>query len=136
MALEKTGMEQREVPQKEQFFTNGGQIHVSTARVRCSANLASGPYTIVLPPVAEAQGRDYFIVARQATPINFINITHDDDSECWEGDVVLNGKCDKVIFRSDGQCWFQCCALLTFSGTTLAPTTVHQTTLHPTTLPA
>lgn len=135
MSIEKTAMEQREVPQKEQFFTAAGNIAVRTQRVRCSADLVSGPYTITLPPVAEAQGRDYFIVAREATAINFITITHANDSECWEGNVVLNGKCDRVIFRSDGQCWFQCCELLTFEGTSPAPTTAPPTTLAPTTTP-
>ena len=133
MSLEKTAMEQREVPQKEQTFTAAGQIHVSTARVRLYADAVSGPYTVVLPPVAEAQGRDYFIVARQATAINFITVTHDNDSECWEGNVVFNGKCDKAIFRSDGQCWFQCCADIDQVGTTLPPTTVHPSTSPPTT---
>ena len=27
------------------------------------------------------------------------------DSECWLGDIVLNGKCDRCLLYSDGLAW-------------------------------
>ena len=125
--LEKTFSEQQSVPQKETHFTAAGQIAVRTGRVRLSADVVSGPYIVTLPRVAEAQGRRYYIVCRNADAVNTITLTHDLDSECWEGDIVFNGKCDRAIFESDGQCWFQCCETLSFTGTTEPPTSAPTT---------
>jgi len=125
--LEKTFSEQQEVPQKEAHFLAAGQINVRTQRIRCEANATTGAYTLTLPRVAEAQGRRYYIVCRDADAVNAITVTHDNDSECWEGDVTLNGKCDRAIFESDGHCWFRCCETLTFTGTTEPPTSAPTT---------
>lgn len=99
--------------------------------LRPSANAISGPIWIILPPVAEAKGRFYSILARAATAINTITITDRDDSECWIQDIVLNGKCDKLLLYSDGLAWIPCVGpgawpgVLTTApaGTTAAPTT-------------
>ena len=80
--LEKTFSEQQSVPQKETHFTAAGQIAVRTGRVRLSADVVSGPYIVTLPRVAEAQGRRYYIVCRNADAVNTITLTHDLDSEC------------------------------------------------------
>ena len=90
--------------------------------VRPSADGTSGPWILTLPPVAEAKGRLYSIICRNADAVNFITITDDDDSECWQGDVVLNGKCDRIIAYSDGLAWWYA-PLITFLGTTPVPTT-------------
>lgn len=130
--------------------------------VRPSADGESGPITITLPHVAEAKGRFYSIVCRNADGTNTVTIQDRDDSECWLGDIVFDGKCDKALLYSDGICWhplggnpgawpgFETTAapgttetpttaaptttLTTAAPTTAAPTTVAGTTLAPTTL--
>jgi len=102
--------------------------------VRPYADGDTGPWTLTLPPVAEARGRFYSIICRNADAVNTITIQDRDDSECWDGDVVLNGKCDKVLAYSDGLAWFMAASITTFTGTTAAPTTVaSETTVAPTT---
>lgn len=73
--------------------------------VRPSADPTSGPISVVLPPVSDAKGRFYSIIARNADPVNTITIMDRDDSECWIGDIVMNGKCDRLLFYSDGLAW-------------------------------
>jgi len=102
--------------------------------VRPSANGDSGPWTLTLPPVAEAKGRLYSIICRDADAVNTITVTdNNSDSECWAGDVVLNGKCDKIGAYSDGLAWLMIASITTFTGTTATPTTVASTTASPTT---
>ena len=66
----------------------------------------SGAITITLPPVSEAKGRWYTIVARDADSVNTITVTDRGDSECWNGDYTLDAKCDMLLLYSDGLCWF------------------------------
>ena len=90
--------------------------------LRTLANGTTHAFTITLPPVAEAKGRFYSIVARACSALNSITIEdNNNDSECWAGDIVLNGKCDRALLYSDGLCW-HVLSVLTFSDTT-APTT-------------
>jgi len=97
--------------------------------LRPSADPTSGPIVITLPPVSEARGRFYSIVCRNADPVNDVTIEDsNNDSECWEGDFTLNGKCDKYLLYSDGLCWHVLNAVTTYSGTTVPPTTSAPTT--------
>ena len=134
MATEKRASEQRDVPQKEQHFTAAGQINVRCGRVRFSADAASGAYTVTLPAVSEAQGGFYSVVCRNADAVNAVTLTHDNDSECWPGNITFNGKCDAALLYSDGQKW-HVSSVLTFTGTTApptsAPTTAAATTAAP-----
>lgn len=98
--------------------------------VRTVTNHLTGAITLTLPPVAEAKGRFYSIVARQADNVNTVTIVHRADSECW-ANIVLNGKCDKALLYSDGLCWHQL-TVLTFQDTE-PPTTAAPTTAAPTT---
>jgi hypothetical protein len=83
--------------------------------MRPIANDISGPFTITLPPVAEAKGRIYSIVARTADVTNTVTIEDcNNDSECWPGDITLNGKCDRALFYSDGLAW-HVMSVLTYS---------------------
>ena len=82
------------------------QMSVRDYVVRPSSQ-GAGAITITLPPVAEARGRIYTIIARAASGTNTITIQDKDDSECWMGDIVLNGKCDGVALYSDGLTWVQ-----------------------------
>lgn len=105
-------------------------------RLRPAADTPTGPFTITLPPVAEAKGRWYSIIARNADAVNTITIEdNNDDSECWLGDIVFNGKCDRALLYSDGMAWH--CAALPGSWpgltTTPPPGTKTPTTLAPTT---
>ncbi len=78
--------------------------------VRPSADADSGPIVVVLPPVAEAKGRFYSICVRDADAENTVTITDKDDSECW-ADIVLNGKCDRLLMYSDGMLWHPLAAI-------------------------
>lgn len=99
--------------------------------VRPSATGITGAFNLVLPPVTEAGGRFYSIVCRKADAVNTVTITDRDDSECWAGDIILNGRCDRVLMYSDGMTWFTCASVLTFVGTTCLPTTSSPTTQAP-----
>ena len=100
--------------------------------MRPSANSTSGPITITLPPVSEARGRFYGIVCRDADPVNTVTVEDfKDDSECWAGDITLDGKCDEVLLYSDGMKWFLLGKVLTYEGTTTPPTTAAPTTAPP-----
>lgn len=81
--------------------------------LRPSADEYSGAITVTLPPVAEARGRLYSIIARDADVVNTITITDKSDSECWEGDIVLSTKCDRALLYSDGLAWIQINNILT-----------------------
>jgi len=137
MGLEKNNEQHyREVVDK---FVDPSTNYAMTTRdyvVRPVVNPTSGPITLVLPPVAEAKGRWYSIIARDADAHNTITITDNNDSECWDNDIVLNNKCDKALLYSDGLAW-----IAAFSGgvpqgsTTYPPgtTTRGATTVAPTT---
>ena len=90
--------------------------------LRPSADAGSGPIVISLPPVAEARGRFYSIVVRNADAVNTVTVQDLDDSECWAGDVAMDGKCDRQLWYSDGMCWFNLGEVNEPPGTT-APTT-------------
>lgn len=120
-------------PLAEYFMTTRDYV------VRPIGNRTTGAYIIYLPPVTMAKGRFYSIIARVADAANTITISDLDDSECWAGDITLNGKCDKALFYSDGLSW-HVLSVLTYSDTeapsTQAPTTGEPTTEAPTTGPA
>lgn len=61
--------------------------------------------TITLPPVAEAKGRIYSIIARTIGARGAVVIEDKDDSECWPGDITLSTKCDSALLYSDGLAW-------------------------------
>ena len=88
--------------------------YVMTTRdyvVRPRANADTGPITVILPPVAEAKGRFYSILTREADWINSVTITHDGDSECWGDDIVCYDSCEPTLWYSDGLYWHMCGAL-------------------------
>jgi len=121
MSTEKFALEQGTVTQKEQYFTAAGQINVRSGRARVS-NTSGASFEITLPPVAQAQGRFYSILATAANGTSSITISHDDDSERWGGDITLNGAGDRALMYSDGKCWHTL-SLLTYADTTAPPTT-------------
>lgn len=104
--------------------------------VRPSADGDSGPITLTLPPVADAKGRFYSIITRNADVVNTVTIQDLDDSECWVGDIVHNGKCDRSLLYSDGLAWIPLLSpgewpgevSTPAPGTTPTPTTVAPTT--------
>jgi len=124
MGLEQNNEQQyREVVDKYVNPIANYQMTTYDYVVRPSADGDSGPWSLTLPPVAEAKGRFYSIICRNADAVNFITVQDKDDSECWAGDVTLNGKCDKLLAYSDGLAWLIAQSVLTFTGTTLTPTT-------------
>ena len=105
--------------------------------MRPSADGNSGPIILSLPPVAAAKGRFYSFVVRNADAVNTVTITDLDDSECWLGDIVFDGKCDRILMYSDGLCWHALGANSGWPGVaTTAPagtTPAPSTTVSPTT---
>jgi hypothetical protein len=113
MALEDKGAQHDKVIVDK--FIDPAVTTVMTQRdyvVRPSANATSGPILLVLPPVAEAKGRFYSIVVRDADNTNTITVTDQDDSECWT-DIVLDSKCDRLLMFSDGLFWHPLAAITT-----------------------
>jgi len=143
MSLEDRGAQHdKEIVDKYHDPNASYQMSTYDYVMRPSATVLSGPIILSLPPVAEAKGRFYSIVARQADAVNTITITDDDDSECWIADIVLNGKCDRALLYSDGLCWIPIggnpggwpgAETTAAPGTSEAPTTTRQTTEAPTT---
>lgn len=131
MVLEKTHGEQRTVVDK---YTAPIADYTMTVRdyiMRPSADGATGPFTITLPPVVDAMGKWYSMVCRNADPVNFITVNdNNNDSECWAGNQVYNGKCDECLYYSDGMKWWSFCTL-TYVGTSTPPTTSSPTTAPP-----
>lgn len=107
MALEDRGAEQDKIPVDK--YHDPAAAYVMNTRdyvMRPSANGDSGPWVLTLPPVADAKGRWYSVVCRNADAVNTVTIEdNNDDSECWLGDIVFNGKCDRALLYSDGLCW-------------------------------
>ena len=91
----------------DKFIDPAANVEMTTRDyvVRPSADNDTGPITVTLPPVSDAKGRWYSIIARNADAVNTITIQDDDDSECWVGDIVMNGKCDRCLLYSDGLAW-------------------------------
>lgn len=125
----------REVVDK---YVNPNADYQMTTRdyvVRPSADGDSGPITLTLPPVADAKGRFYSIIVRNADAVNTITVQDRDDSECWVGDITMNGKCDRCLLYSDGLAWHPLAnpgewpgVSITAPPGTTAPTTVAPTT--------
>ena len=107
MGLEQNNEQQyREVVDKYAGPNANYQMTTRDYVLRPEADGDSGPIVITLPPVADAKGRWYSIVARNADAVNTITVEDfRDDSECWPGDPVLDGKCDRLLFYSDGLLW-------------------------------
>jgi len=152
MALEDKGAQQDKVV-VDKFHDPIADYQMTTYDyvLRPAADWPTGAIVITLPRVAEAKGRFYSIIARNADAVNTITITDfgavTGDSECWVADIVLNGRCDRCLLYSDGLAWHP---LSTGPGrwpgklttpapgtsqppTTLAPTTVAPSTAAPTT---
>lgn len=127
-------------------YVNPNADYAITVRdyvIRPSADAISGAITLTLPPVAEAKGRFYSIIPRDADGTNTITVEdNNDDSEMWLADIVMNNAGDRLLCYSDGLAWMPA-----FTGsfpglstdipagtTSLAPTTT-ATTAAPTTAP-
>lgn len=141
MLEDRSSEHQREVVDKYADPHVSYQMTTLDYVLRPEARPGLGPIIITLPPVALAKGRFYSIVARRADVVDTITITDKNDSECWLGDIVFNGKCDRILMYSDGLLWhalgsngpgqwpglFTTAAPLTgVAETTLAPTTPSQ----------
>jgi hypothetical protein len=111
MALEDRGAQHdKEVVDK--FIDPAGSVEMVTVDYVVRPSATTAPMVIVLPPVAEAKGRFYSIVVRAASVVNTITVTDRDDSECWQ-DIILNGKCDRLLMYSDGLFWHPLAAIST-----------------------
>uniref|UniRef100_A0A6H1ZZ51 Uncharacterized protein n=2 Tax=viral metagenome TaxID=1070528 RepID=A0A6H1ZZ51_9ZZZZ len=113
MALEDRGAQHDKVV-VDKYIDPAASVIMTTFDyvIRPSADQTSGPIIIVLPPVAEAKGRFYSIVVRDADVVNTITVSDKDDSECW-ADIILNSKCDRLLMYSDGLCWHPLAAITT-----------------------
>ena len=134
MALEDRGAQHDKIPVDKYHDPNANyQMTTRDYVLRPSADAASGGITITLPPVTEAKGRFYSIIVRNADPANTITIQDQNESECWLGDIVFNGKCDRVLLYSDGLSWLALGEQASWPGlaTTGAPGTLAPTTSAP-----
>lgn len=144
MALEDRGAQHDKIP-VDKYHDPAAAYEMTTRDyvMRPSADGDSGPWVLTLPPVAEAKGRWYSIICRNADAVNTITITDNPgaggligDSECWLGDIVFNGKCDRALLYSDGLAWLPAMGIGDWPGaSTTAPpgTTPTPTTVAPTT---
>jgi hypothetical protein len=106
MSLEQNNEQHyRECPDKYHDPAEDYEMSTRDYVLRPSADQESGAITVVLPPVAEAKGRFYSILAREADVVNSVTITHRDDSEYWVSDIVLTICGDRALLYSDGLCW-------------------------------
>ncbi len=104
MALETLNEQQyREIPDK--YIDPAVSIQMVTNDYVVRPSATTVPVFITLPPVAEAKGRFYSIVVRDASALLPVIVKDKDDSECWIGDITLNGKCDRLLLYSDGLTW-------------------------------
>ena len=120
----------REVPDK--YIDPAATVQMTTRDYVVRPSAATAAIIVTLPPVADAKGRFYSIIVRNASVVNTVTIADKDDSECWPGDIVLNGKCDRLLMYSDGLSWHSLGSApggwpgvsTTYPpGTTVAPTT-------------
>ncbi len=123
MSLEKRYLEQDTVMDKFHAPNADYEMSVRDYVLRPSADGDSGAIVITLPPVNAAAGRFYSILCRNADAANDITIQDRDDSECWGGDITLNGKCDNVLLYSDGFHWHTLASTTQYEGTTASPIT-------------
>ena len=133
MTIEHRDREHAAMPFSEKFgvISAAYQMRVFDKVIRVLADGVSGAFAVTLPPVAEAAGNFYSIVCRGADAVNAITLQDKDDSECWAGDITLNGRCDSVLLYSDGLKWHVLASVLTFTGTTSATSTSGVTTPNP-----
>ena len=94
----------------DKFIDPTGSVEMTTLDYVVRPSALTAPMVIVLPPVSEAKGRFYSIVVRDASVVNTITVSDKDDSECWQ-DIVLNGKCDRLLMYSDGLFWHALAAI-------------------------
>lgn len=106
MSLEQNQSQQyREYPDKFHDPTADYQMKTYDYVMRPTPGAnGDGNITLTLPPVAEAKGRWYSIIARGVSG-GTVTIADKDDSECWPGDIVLNTTCDRALLYSDGLSW-------------------------------
>lgn len=105
MLEDRSSEHQREVVDKYHDPQASYQMTTRDYVMRPEAFAFTGPIVITLPPVADAKGRFYSILARRGDVFNTITITDKNDSECWIADITLNNKCDRVLLYSDGLTW-------------------------------
>ena len=111
MSLEDKGAQHDKVVVDKYIDPNASVIMTTRDYVvRPYANAITGPMVVVLPPVADAKGRFYSILIREADIANTVTITDRDDSECWN-DIILNSKCDRLLMYSDGLVWHPLAAI-------------------------
>ena len=98
----------------EQVPLRNSTIHVTAARslalyerfVRGTANTATDSYVLKLPPVGEAAGLTYTILAELIANSKTITVSENStgDSEGYS-DLVLTVTADRVVLSSDGKRW-------------------------------
>jgi len=115
MALERLG-EQHVNAVVDKFHDPVASYTMTTRDYVLRPYTVGAAVTITLPPVAEAKGRFYSIVVKSITGVFYVTIEdNNNDSERWEGDIVLDAAGEGQLFYSDGLKWM----LRTFSDITV-----------------
>ena len=106
--IERKFYEGTEIPVSKKYveLSSSTQLTVRDQVVRATADATTGPITLTLPPVVDAMGKRFFILARTADVDNTVKITHKGDSELWEGDYTLSANGAKKVLESDGLKWY------------------------------
>jgi hypothetical protein len=103
MTLERYDDQHKQVVDKYVNLTAAYYMKTYDYVVRASAATATGNYTVYLPPVAEAKGRFYSIVATIANSTT-ITVASRGDAESWSN-ISLTVTGNRVLAYSDGMCW-------------------------------
>jgi hypothetical protein len=104
MGLERFGEQQIQVVDKYHSLTDV-DYSMTTRDYVIRATTSAAVVTITLPPVTEAKGRIYVIVARAASSAFPVVIQDQDESEGWGYDAVLSAAGEAAVFYSDGLKW-------------------------------
>jgi len=121
MSEERNPREQETLVDVAAMIIAAYQMVVGDYVVRATCNKVTKHYHITLPDVARAAGKFYSILARDADGTNFIQVQDQDESECWQGDYVLNAPCESILLYSDGLKWWDCSKAITGKATTGQP---------------
>ena len=93
--------------EKHVFKAAAATLAVYEQKVKCDTTDAA--FTLVLPPVAQAKGRQYSIFldageTNAVTLTDYPNATYN-DSQDWAGDFTLDAADDFIVLESDGEIW-------------------------------
>jgi len=105
MSLENRGA-QHQMAVVDKYHNPDEDYQMTTRDYVLRPTVDAAAITITLPPVAEAKGRFYsFKVTGNVSVALPVTLQDQDDSEGWEGDIVLKTSGASQLLYSDGRKW-------------------------------